>query len=177
MAIVGNATMIPAEYIALPSLNVTRAERAAISVAVYDGRLPGFKVARTIGEIRTGAVWVHKQQAESYLAFAYKPRNAVKKTTDEAPVVDSGVAQPITAEPAAPRLVELPSQSSDQRIERVERMTYSRQEVCTILDMSVTTLHRLEERGLIRAMANIGRHKKYTRAEVERFLRESTATG
>ncbi len=55
--------------------------------------------------------------------------------------------------------------------QHIERLAYTKDELCTSLSLSPITLWRLEKRGLIHAVAGI-RHKLYSVAEVKRFLAE-----
>lgn len=53
--------------------------------------------------------------------------------------------------------------------QQIERLAYTKDELCTSLSLSPITLWRLEKRGLIHAVTGI-RHKLYSVAEVKRFL-------
>ena len=53
--------------------------------------------------------------------------------------------------------------------QQIERLVYTKDELCTSLSLSPITLWRLEKRGLIHAVTGI-RHKLYSVAEVKRFL-------
>jgi hypothetical protein len=51
----------------------------------------------------------------------------------------------------------------------VEKLAYSTAELCSALGLCQTTLWRLNQRGLLRAIPGL-RHKLYSKAEVQRFL-------
>jgi DNA-binding transcriptional MerR regulator len=53
-----------------------------------------------------------------------------------------------------------------------QRLAYSRKEAADLLNISTASLDRLVRRGLIRPSRAL-RRPLYTRAELERFLRES----
>ena len=53
--------------------------------------------------------------------------------------------------------------------QHIERLAYTKEELCVSLSLSPVTLWRLEKRGLIHAVAGI-RHKIYSVAEVKRLL-------
>jgi hypothetical protein len=53
--------------------------------------------------------------------------------------------------------------------QKIERLAYTKEELCASLSLSPVTLWRLEKRGLIHSVAGI-RHKLYSVAEVKRFL-------
>ncbi len=53
--------------------------------------------------------------------------------------------------------------------QQIERLAYTKDELCASLTLSPVTLWRLEKRGLIHSVAGI-RHKLYSVTEVKRFL-------
>ncbi len=53
--------------------------------------------------------------------------------------------------------------------QQIERLAYTKEELCSSLSLSPITLWRLEKRGLIHPIAGI-RHKLYSVSEVKRFL-------
>ena len=53
--------------------------------------------------------------------------------------------------------------------QKIERLAYTKEELCASLTLSPVTLWRLEKRGLIHSVAGI-RHKLYSVTEVKRFL-------
>ena len=53
--------------------------------------------------------------------------------------------------------------------QKIERLAYTKEELCASLSLSPVTLWRLEKRGLIHSVAGI-RHKLYSVTEVKRFL-------
>ena len=55
----------------------------------------------------------------------------------------------------------------------VVRLTYTTREACIALGIGVTTLWRLEKRGLIRSVPGI-RHKLYPRANLIKFVEGKT---
>ena len=63
----------------------------------------------------------------------------------------------------------LPPTTQSEAPQQIERLVYTKDELCTSLSLSPITLWRLERRGLIHAVAGI-RHKIYSVAEVKRFL-------
>jgi len=52
------------------------------------------------------------------------------------------------------------------------RLAFNVRETCAAINVSQTSLWRLEKRGLIKPSRAL-RHKLYSRAEIERFLKES----
>ena len=63
----------------------------------------------------------------------------------------------------------LPPVTQSEAAQKIERLVYTKDELCTSLSLSPVTLWRLEKRGLIHAVAGI-RHKIYSVAEVKRLL-------
>ena len=63
----------------------------------------------------------------------------------------------------------LPPVTHSEATQQIERLAYTKEELCTSLSLSPITLWRLEKRGLIHSIAGI-RHKLYSVAEVKRFL-------
>ena len=63
----------------------------------------------------------------------------------------------------------LPPVTHSETALQIERLAYTKEELCTSLSLSPITLWRLEKRGLIHAVTGI-RHKLYSVAEVKRFL-------
>lgn len=61
------------------------------------------------------------------------------------------------------------SNTSEKSSAVVERLAYTRSELCSSLNISPITLWRLERRGLIRSVPGV-RHKIFSVAEVQRFL-------
>ncbi|MEO7701841.1 MAG: helix-turn-helix domain-containing protein [Opitutus sp.] len=54
-----------------------------------------------------------------------------------------------------------------------ERLAFTAAETCAMLAISDTTLWRLAARGLLRPLRHL-RHRMYSKAEIERFLKEGT---
>ncbi len=70
-------------------------------------------------------------------------------------------------------------QAQEQTITDTEvlpRLAYTMRETAAILGVSYITVHRLLQRGKLRASDAL-RSKIISRAEIERFLRESTKAG
>ena len=63
----------------------------------------------------------------------------------------------------------LPPVTHSEAAQKIERLAYTKEELCVSLSLSPITLWRLEKRGLIHSIAGI-RHKLYSVAEVKRFL-------
>ena len=63
----------------------------------------------------------------------------------------------------------LPTTTHAEAPQHIERLAYTKYELCASLSLSPITLWRLEKRGLIHPIAGI-RHKLYSVAEVKRFL-------
>jgi len=63
----------------------------------------------------------------------------------------------------------LPPVTNPEASQQIERLAYTKKELLAYLNLSPVTLWRLEKRGLIRPIAGI-RHKRYSVAEVKRFL-------
>ncbi len=63
----------------------------------------------------------------------------------------------------------LPPVTHSEATQQIERLAYTKDELCISLSLSPITLWRLKKRGLIHAVAGI-RHKLYSVAEVKRFL-------
>jgi hypothetical protein len=66
------------------------------------------------------------------------------------------------------------SEHSPELNGKPERLTFTRQEACVALGVSLTTLWRLEARGLIKAVPYF-RTKIYSRKELTRFLASGEA--
>ena len=58
---------------------------------------------------------------------------------------------------------------------KIERLTYTKRELCAALRLSPVSIYRLEVRGLLRPIPGI-RHKLFSVAEVTRFLAGGHAT-
>lgn len=63
----------------------------------------------------------------------------------------------------------LPPVTHSEATQQIERLAYTKEELCASLSLSPVTLWRLEKRGMIHSIAGI-RHKHYSVAEVKRFL-------
>lgn len=59
--------------------------------------------------------------------------------------------------------------TNSEAIQQIERLAYTKKELLAYLNLSPVSLWRLERRGLIHSIAGI-RHKRYSVAEVRRFL-------
>ena len=63
----------------------------------------------------------------------------------------------------------LPHATHSEAALQIERLAYTKNQLCVSLSLSPVTLWRLEKRGLIHPIAGI-RHKLYSVTEVKRFL-------
>jgi DNA-binding transcriptional MerR regulator len=64
--------------------------------------------------------------------------------------------------------------SNESIAAKVERLAYTKAELCEALRVSPVTLWRLEKKGLLEPVAGL-RHKLYSKAAVERFIEGGAA--
>lgn len=85
------------------------------------------------------------------------------------------LAETLTRKPV---LVEKPPPAAPPQITLTPapKLAFTRKELCAELSMSVASITRLEQRGLIKPVLGL-RTKLYSRTEVERYLESTTYIG
>lgn len=83
--ILNDVSQIPEGCIPVCQLDATTPEKNALRMAMRDGRLQGYKIAKTMDELSTGAVWAHTDQAEAYLEYYRKPVEPKKRPAPPEP--------------------------------------------------------------------------------------------
>lgn len=96
--IIKEESEVPAGYIPLASFGRKTAKHSRLCAAHAKGLIRAVKLARHLGEMRTGKVWVHQQDATNFLAAETSPEKT--KPQELIPQADplAGHANAICAE-------------------------------------------------------------------------------
>jgi hypothetical protein len=85
-------SQVPAGYVAMPEFGVNGTEYKAVSRAQKTGLIRAVKLVRHEGDLKGGAVWVHKSDADAYLRSLVMPEVSTTVETQSSTTVDVSAA-------------------------------------------------------------------------------------
>ena len=88
---------VPHGFVPLSDFDVSSAEHKRLSEAHNSGSIRAVKVARTLGQVRNGRVWVSKEDADNFLAGNMTKRREQAKPTEQSAATAAQLHAAITA--------------------------------------------------------------------------------